>query len=137
MPLTKPGQRYEAVATKNTSHGKPATELGHAGIAAKSAQIAPMVPSVANAALAVAIPIGEPFIVMLDGSHEVAVSDLPGGAVAGSKIYIRESDNALVLAATAVTSGVLNAGFLKFGVVDSIDSTLGRALVNLTQRSSF
>jgi hypothetical protein len=39
------------------------------------------------------------------------------------------ADNSLANAAAA--------GRTKFGVVDSIDAVLGRALVNLTQRSSF
>jgi hypothetical protein len=137
MPLEAPGRRYEAVATKATTHGAPAVELNHPGIAAKSQQVAPMVPSVANAAIAQQIAISEPFIIMLAGKHEVATSLLPGGAVAGTPLYIRASDNALVLAATALTGGVLNAGFQRFGVIDSIDTTHGRALVNLDLRSSF
>jgi hypothetical protein len=137
MPLEAPGKRYEATATKATTHGAPATELNHPGIAAKSAQIAPMVPSVANAAIAQQIAINEGFIIMLAGKHEVASGLLPGGTVAGSQLFIRASDNALVLAATALTGGVLNAGFQKFGVVDSIDTTRARALVNLDLRSTF
>jgi hypothetical protein len=137
MPLESPGARYEATATKATSHGAPAVELNHAGVAAKSAQAAPAAPSVAAAAAAQQIAISEAFIIMLKGRHEVASSLLPGGAVAGSPLYIRASDNALVLAATALTGGVLNAGFLRFGVIDSIDTTRGRALVNLDLRSSF
>lgn len=137
MPLEGPGARFDVIATKATSHGAPATELGHPGIAAKSAQIAPGVPSVASAAAAVLIAIGEDFVIMLTGVHEVATSLLPGGTVAGSKLYIKESDNTLALAATALTTGLLNAGFLKFGVVDSIDSGHGRAQVNLNLRGTF
>lgn len=137
MPIEGPGRRYDVVATKATSHGKPVVELNHAGIAAKSAQIAAMAPSVANAALAVQIAIGEDFVIMLDGDHEVAVADLPGGAAAGDRLWIKASDNTLALAATALTAGVLNAGYSKFGLIDSIDTALGHASVNLTQRSSF
>lgn len=137
MPLEGPGQRFSCTATKATAHGKCAVELGHAGVAAKSAQIAPAAPSVANAAAAVAIGIGEEFVIMMNGLHEVAVADLPGGAAAGNPVYIRASDNAIVLAATALSSGVLQAGFWKFGLIDSIDTVLGRALVNLNRRDSF
>jgi hypothetical protein len=129
MPIEAPGKRYEAIATKATTHGAPAVELNHAGVAAKSAQIAPMVPSVANAAIAQQIAVSEPFIIMLAGKHEVATSLLPGGAVAGTQLWITPADNSLK-SATA-------AGLVKFGVIDSIDATRGRALVNLDQRSSF
>lgn len=137
MPLEGPGRRWDGIATKPHTHGAPAIELNHAGIAAKSAQAAPMAPSVANAALAVQIGIGEDFVIMLDGDHEVAVSALPGGAVAGDRLFIKAADDTLALAATALTAGVLNAGFAKFGIIDDIDTVLGRAHVNLSQRSSF
>lgn len=137
MPLESPGRRFAVTATKATTHGAPAVELGHAGIAAKSAQIPPLVPSVANAVIAQAIAIGEEFVLMMDGVHEVAVSALPGGAAAGNPLYIKAADNTLALAATALTAGVLNAGFWKFGLLDEIDTGLGRAQVNLTQRSAF
>lgn len=137
MPLEGPGRRYAVLATKATTHGAPAVELNHGGIAAKSAQIAPMAPSVANAALAVAIAINEQFTIMLDGVHEVAVSALPAGAAAGDPLYIKAADNTLHKAVDALTAGVLNAGFTKFGLIDSIDTTLGRAEVNLSQRSAF
>jgi hypothetical protein len=137
MPLESPGSRFSVIATKATTHGAPATELGHPGVAAKSDQAAPMAVSLANAAIAQQIGIGEEFVIMLAGGHEVATSLLPVGAVAGSKLYIKESDNSLVLAATALSSGVLQAGYLRFGVIDSIDSTHGRAAVNLNLRSTF
>lgn len=137
MPYEGEGTRFSVVATKATAHGKPAVELAHPGIAAKSTNPAPMAVSVANAALAQQIAIGEEFVIMLAGDHEVLVADLPGGAVAGNPLYIKASDNTLALAATALTAGVLNAGFWKFGVIDSIDLTLGRALVNLNLRSVF
>lgn len=131
MPLEAPGRRYDASATKATTHGAPTVELNHAGIAAKSAQVAPMAPSVANAAIAQQIAVGEDFVIMMDGVHEVATNLLPAGTVAGSQLFIRPADNTLHLA------GATAAGDVKFGLVDEIDATLGRAQVNLTQRSSF
>jgi hypothetical protein len=129
MPIEGPGRRYVAVATKATTHGAPVVELNHAGVAAKSAQIAPMTPSVANAAIAQQIAIGETFVIMLGGRHEVATASLPGGAVAGTQLWITPADNSLK-SATA-------AGLVKFGVIDSIDTVRARALVNLDQRASF
>lgn len=129
MPSEGPGQRYVAVATKATTHAAPAVELKHAGIAAKSEQIAAMAPNLANAALAVQIPIGEHFVIMLSGVHTIESSLLPGGAAAGDQLWIDSADNTLKSAA--------GAGRIKFGLLDSIDTTLGRAEVNLTQRSSF
>lgn len=137
MPSEGPGRRYDVVATKATTHGAPVIELNHAGIAAKSSQAAPMAPSVANAVIAQQIAIGEDFVIMLEGDHDVAVAALPGGAAAGDRLFIKASDNTLALAATALTAGVLNAGYAKFGLIDDIDTVLGRAHVNLTQRSSF
>lgn len=131
MPLESPGRRFPVIATKAVTHGAPTVELNHAGIAAKSTQIAPMAPSVANAALAQQIAVGEQFVVMMDGDHEVATALLPGGTVAGGQLYIRPADNTLHLA------GATAAGDVKFGLVDSIDATHARAQVNLTQRSSF
>lgn len=131
MPLEAPGQRYAATATKQVMHGAHTVEVNHAGIAAKSQQIAPMVPSLANATIAQTIAVGEEFVIMMAGTHEVAVSALPGGTVVGSQLYIRPADNTLHLA------GATQAGDVKFGVVDEIDTGLGRAQVNLSQRSSF
>lgn len=137
MPLEGPGTSFDVVATKATAHGKCVVELGHAGVAAKSAQAAPAAPSVANAAAAQVIAVGEDFVIRMHGVHEVAVADLPGGAAAGNPLYIHTTDNALALAATALTAGVLNANFVKFGLIDSIDTVLGRAQVNLNQRAAF
>lgn len=129
MPIEAPGKRYVATATKATTHGAPAVELNHAGIAAKSAQVAPMVPSVANAAIAQQIAVNETFVIMLSGKHEVPTSALPAGSVAGTQLWITPADNTLKSASAA--------GLVKFGVIDSIDTTHGRALVNLDQRGSF
>jgi hypothetical protein len=131
MPLEGPGRRFSVTATKATTHGAPVVELNHPGVAAKSAQTPPMAPSVANAALAVAIGVGEEFVIMMDGVHEVATSLLPGGAAAGNALYIHPADNTLKLV------GGMSSGDVKFGVIDSIDTNLGRAAVNLSLRSSF
>lgn len=138
MPGEGPGRRYAAIATKAVSHGMPAVELGHGGIAAKSQQSAPMAPSVANAALAVEIAVGEEFVIMMSGLHEyVPSSVLPGGAAAGNPLYIKAADNTIHLAADALSGGILQAGFTKWGLLDSIDTTSGTCVVNLTERASF
>lgn len=129
MPIEGPGSRFSVVATKATSHGAPAVEHNHPGIAAKSAQVDPMAPTAANAALADNIAIGEEFVIMLAGLHEVPVADLPAGAAVGDPLWIAAADNALAAAA--------GAGLVKFGRISSIDATLGRALVNLNLRDTF
>jgi hypothetical protein len=91
-----------------------------------------MAPSVANAVLATQIAIGEEFVIMMDGDHEINPSSLlPGGAAAGTQLFIRPSDNSLHALGSTTT------GDVKLGVVDSIDTVNGRASINLTQRSSF
>lgn len=138
MPSEGPGVRFDTLATKVVNHGDPCVELAHPGIAAKSFQAAPAVPSVVNAAAAQVIAIGEDFVIMMGGVHEVATSKLPAGAnAAGGLLYIRASDNALVAAATALAAGVLNAGFFRYGVIDSVDATRGIAQVNLNLRGAF
>lgn len=138
MPENRPGLREVVTATKATTHGAPAVEVGLAGIAHKSQQIAAMAPSLANAALAVQIGVGEEFVIRLDGTAEVDTSLLPAGAAAGDPLYIKAADNTLHLAADALAAGVLNAGFVKFGVlVEKDTSSVARSSVNLNQRSSF
>lgn len=129
MPYEGPGERYSTLATKATSHGAPTVENNHAGIAAKSAQAAPAAVSTVNALAAQQIAIGEELVIMLQGLHEIDDALLPAGAIAGTQLWIDTVDNSLENAA--------GAGRVKFGLVSSIDAALGRALVNLSQRSSF
>jgi hypothetical protein len=135
VPAEQPGSRYSVTATKATEHGKPAVENRHAGVAAKSEQADPAYPNAANALLAQDIAIGEEFVIMLDGAHELLVADLPAGAAVGDGLWIEIADNSLANAAEAQTGGITEAAYVKFGVISSIDVTAGRALVNLNQRS--
>lgn len=137
MPAEGPGERYSVTATKAAIHGDPVTEKNHAGIAAKSSQAQGGYPTAANAVAATRIAIGEEMVIMMDGLHPVASSLLPGGAAAGDPIYIRKADNVLVNAAEALTAGVLEAAYNKFGLISAIDTTLGVASINLEQRSAF
>jgi hypothetical protein len=136
MPAEGPGSRYSVVATKATVHGRPVVENKHPGIAAKSAQAAPAAVSVANATAAQAIAIGEEMVIMLAGLHDVAVSLLPGSAAVGDPLWITIADNVLANAATALTGGVTEAAYVKFGVISSIDTTLGISQVNLNLRDT-
>lgn len=95
MPAEGPGVRQSLIATKATEHGAPVVEKKHPGIAAKSAQVEPMAATAANALLADNIGIGEEFVVMLGGVHEIPSALLPGGAVEGDGLWIREADNLL------------------------------------------
>lgn len=137
MPIEGPGSRYSVVASKATRHGAPVVENFHPGIAAKSSQVEPMVASAANALLAQNIAIGEEMVIMLAGIHEVAVADLPAGAVVGAPLWITTADNGLADAAEALTGGLTEAGYVKFGRISSIDVALGRAMVNLNLRDTF
>lgn len=136
MPYEGPGERYSVVATKATEHGAPAVENRHPGIAAKSAQAAPAAVSVANALAAQQIAIGEEFVIMMTGVHEVAVADLPAGAAVGDALWIEIADNSLANAAEAQTAGLTEAAYVPFGRISSIDATAGRALVNLNLRDT-
>lgn len=128
MPSEGPGSRYSVIATKAAIHGRPVVENGHPGIAAKSTQAAPAYPTTTNATAAKNIAIGEEMVIMLTGLHEIPSSLLPAGAVAGTPLWIVAADNTLQNATAA--------GRVKFGVVSSIDATLGRALVNLNLRDT-
>lgn len=144
MPAEAPGSRESVIATKATTHGKAVVEYGIPGQAAKSTQALPAYPSVANALAAQQIGVGEEFVIMTAGRHtfDAALTPLPGAAVAGadltrSALYIRHSDNSLVLAATALAAGVLQAGFSKFGLLIFVDTVFNRYDVNLNLRSTF
>lgn len=95
MPAQAPGKTFSVPFTKASAHNHPAVELGHAGIAYKSAQPAPAVPSVANAAAAVLIAIGEEAVIHMEGTHTILASLLPAGAKAGDKLWINPADNTL------------------------------------------
>lgn len=136
MPTEQPGARISLIATKATSHGAPAVEKNHPGVAAKSGQASPAYPSEANALLAKNIAIGEEFVIMLAGAHHVDVDLLPDGAVVGDPVYITVADNALADAAEAITAGLVESAYRKFGRISEIDTASGLALVNLNLRDT-
>src|SRR4051794_35513496 len=117
MPAERPGTRESVVRSDKSAargaeapgahgllrHGDPAIELGIGGIAFKSAQVVPMVPNVANADIATQIAVGEVYTIDCWGDHTMADEFMPAGAVPGDRLFIRASDDALVLAATALT----------------------------------
>lgn len=138
----RPGDREVRVRSDKAGnpelrHKEPAYEAGMAGIAYKSSQAAPGVPSTAAAAAAQVIADGETFVINQNGSDWLDDSFLPAGAVEGSRLYIEHATDALVLAATALTDGAMEAGYSKFGIVNDIDADAGRFEVNLNARSSF
>lgn len=139
MPAEGPGQRFSCTATKATQHGWPAVELNHPGIASKSTQNAPAAPSQANAEAAEKIAIGEEMVIKMAGLESFPSSKLPGGAKAGDRLAIKVSDNSLVIVkAEAASNKAIEEGTLvKFGVLDSIDTTAGLAWVNFNLRSAF
>jgi hypothetical protein len=131
MPSKGPGARYSTFATKQVTHGNPCVEHNHAGIAHLVDQQAPIWdPSNAAAVTAAAlIKVGDDIVIDMEGIHHFASSLLPGGVAIGDPLWIAAADNTLQTAA--------GAGRTKFGILSELDTVLGRAGVNLTQRSSF
>lgn len=139
MPARSPGATFVAKATKEVTHGNPCVEANHAGIAHKSTQIAPGVPSTAAAEAARKIIVGEQMVIHMTGMHEFPSSLLPGSSAVGDRLLIKKSDNSLVKAVEgAKEDEPAELGtHVKFGVIDEIDTVAGRAHVNLTERASF
>lgn len=135
----RPGRRVFRVATKEVLHGDPAVEAHAAGIAKKAEQSAGGVPNAANATVVRTIHVGDDCVIFLDGILPVRDALLPGGAAVGDPLWIRIADNVLVNAAEALTGGVMEAAYDKFGRVESLDdpSSAVCSLVNLGARDSF
>lgn len=135
MPNVAPGQRQSIKATIQHTHGRPACEGFLVGIAGKSTQIAPGVPNDSAAAAAQVIGVDEEFVLFLGGLADLPISVLPGSynvaTKAGSGIFINRTNDALVLASTALNSGALQANYEKFGVLVEVDTTAGRCKINL------
>jgi hypothetical protein len=138
MPYQANIGRARRIATKEVMHGDPAVELGTPGTAAKSTQSQPGVPNAANAEVARTILEDEGFVIFHAGIVSVRTDLLPAGAEEGDPLYITEADNSLADAAEALTAGVLEAGFVKFGRVEGEDaSSADHTLVNLDLRDTF
>lgn len=137
MPYEGLAVRHAAVATKATVHGAPCIEDGFPGVAFKNTQLNAYVdPSLAAATQ---IVVGESFAIQFGGMHEIAAAKFPGGTLParGTAIYITLADNSLVLAATAVASGLVQAGYSKFGRIDRLDTARSVAYVNAEARDTF
>lgn len=130
----QPGQRYSTTATKAWKHKGPAVEAGHAGIAFKVDQPLPITDPTSSAQITAAttVTVGADVVIDMDGLHDIPTSQLPVGAVVGTQLWIDPTD-----APGAALRNATATGRVKFGIVDAIDTTLGRAQINLTQRSSF
>jgi hypothetical protein len=104
-------------ASAKVKDGLPASDDGFVGIAVK--QI-PKSSDVARSTLD-DIEISEKYYLLITGEADVINGSAQGGPgltlAKGTAVYINDATNALVLAATALTAGVLNAGFSKYGKV--------------------
>lgn len=130
MPGEAPGRRVRRIATKAVKHGDPTIEKGAPGIAFKSQEGTPVLPSFAAAVAAKEIEVNEEFVVGIGGRHPVRTELLPVGVVEGAPIYIKESNNELVAAA--------GGGIKKFGVLESEpDPAMDTAQVNFDLRDTF
>lgn len=137
MPYEGLAVRHTAVATKATVHGAPCIEEGFPGVAFKNTQLDAYVKPGTTPATQIAS--SESFVIQVGGMHEIAAAKFPGAALParGTAIYITLADNVLVFAATAVTAGLVTAGYSKYGRVDSVDTVRGVALVNAEARDTF
>ncbi len=137
MPYEGLAVRHTAIATKAVNHGNPCIENGFPGVAFKTTQLNAYVAP--NSTAAQQIGIGEGFVIQIGGVHEVAAARFAGAALPalGAAVYITLADNVLVLAATAVTAGLVEAEYSKFGRVDRIDATRGVAYINAEARDTF
>lgn len=130
MPAEAPGRRVTRTATKQVKHGDPTVELGAPGIAYKSQEGVPVLPSFAAAVAAKLIKVGEEMIVGIGGRHPVRSELIPGGVEAGDPLFIKTSDNSLQAAA--------GGGIVKFGVLEQEpDATMDWAEVNFDLRDTF
>lgn len=92
------GVRVEKIATKKVLDGKPTVEKKIAGWANRTLQLGAFIDPSDVVAVS-QIQIGESFVIMVGGKHEVAISatkgDAPVGTVEGDLLYIAEADNAI------------------------------------------
>lgn len=98
------GVRVEKIATKKVLDGLPTVEKKIVGWANRTLQLGAYIDP--NDATAVSeIQIGESFVIMVGGKHEVPISATTGhapvGTVEGDLLYIRESNNAISRGAEA------------------------------------
>lgn len=130
MPAEAPGRRVVRTATKEVRHGDPSVEGGAPGIAFKTTEPTPVLPSFASAEAAKEIAVGEEFVIGVAGRHAVRTELLPVGAELGDPIYIETANNKLVSAP--------GGGIVKFGVLEQEpDSTMDWAMVNFDLRDTF
>lgn len=104
MATDNPGVRVEKIATKKVMDGMPTVEKKIVGWANRTFQLGAFVDPSDEVAVS-QIQIGEPFVIMVGGEHEVPISatlgDAPVGTVEGDLLYIRESNNAISKGADA------------------------------------
>jgi hypothetical protein len=130
MPAEAPGRRVTRIATKEVRHGDPSVEKGAPGIAFKSQEGIPVLPSFAAAVAAKEIKEGEEMVIGIAGRHAVRSELLPGGTEEGSPLYITNASNALVAAP--------GGGITKFGVQEEeVDTVEGWVWVNFDLRDTF
>jgi hypothetical protein len=133
MATDNPGVRVEKIATKKVLDGLPTVEKNTVGWANRTLQLGAYVNPADEKAVR-EIQIGESFVIMVGGEHEVPISATKGHAPAGTKegdlLYINPADNAIV-------KNEAKVGYLPLGVVDRIEAAREVALVNTNDRSPF
>ncbi|MGH2939454.1 MAG: hypothetical protein ACRDPE_15205 [Solirubrobacterales bacterium] len=125
------GVRVEKVATKKVKDGRPTVEKNIVGWANRVLQLGAYVdPSSAEVAT---IQVGEVFVMMVGGKHELPISatagDAPVGTVEGDLLFIKAADNTIKKAKTKE--------YMPLGVVEEVDAVRGVALVNTNELNAF
>lgn len=127
------GVRVERIATKAVKDGLPTVEGAFVGWANKSTQPGAFVDP--SSAAITTIEVGEGFVMMVGGKHEVPISATKGHAPVGTAVddllYINPADNEIKKEAAV--------GFVPLGVVEEIDATRTPdvALVNTNALNAF
>lgn len=126
------GVRVEKIATKKVLDGMPTVEKNEVGWANRTLQLGARVDPADEVAVK-QIQVGEGFVMMIGGAHEVPIggaeTNAPAGTVEGDRLWIDPATNKLKKEATK--------GFLPLGVVDEVDTVRGVALVNTNNLAAF
>lgn len=121
MPYEGLGTRHTVAATKVCKHGQIVAEQGFVGAAFKTQQIGRFVDP--QGATIQDIQVAESMEIQLGGIHEAPLSGNLVAAPVGVAVYINTANNTLGVAAQALTTGNLNAGWAVVGRITEIDTT--------------
>ena len=136
---------YEGVAARHTVLGSPAhkackhgqivSEDGFVGSAFKTAPIGRFVDPTSAGIQDIATT--EAFDIHIGGILEAPASGNLAAAAVGTEVFINTANNTLGVAAQAITTGSLNAGWRPVGIVDEVDATRTPAVLRINAEVAF